>query len=553
VRALLILVAVSFMASAQLTREQKIADFQNLAALYSKHYSPYEWKKQQFGFDLLDIQPWLQRAADSRSDLDFYDICIEYVASLRDTHDVFAIPSTFVASLGFSVDIYDGKVLIDSIDRSRLPVRDYGFEIGDELIEVDGKPVEQLLAEYAKYAIQGNERSTRRRAASRIVTRPQNRMPRAHQIGDAAQLVVRRMNDSLETFNVPWRKTGIPLEVGPVPTPKRLAAASMAADDYMQPLRELQHSGTDEPYAELGNGVRNPIYALPSNFQQRLGRVAADWYFSGTFEVAGQRIGYIRIPTYAVGTPTAPLPQFDAEIAYFEANTDGLLIDQMRNPGGIVCYGESVAARLIPQPFRPIGFELRATWSHVNTFNINLQTARNANAPRHIIQLYEAIYNDLSVAYNEYRGLTGPLPLCQPGMIRQPATDSTGKPITYTKPIIMIIDEFSTSTADSVPAMLQDASRALLVGMRSNGAGGTNVNMSAGTYAEGTIGMTRGTMTRSRPIVTGDHPTAYYIENIGVRPDVEIDYMTRENLLNRGATFFNAVTQAAVEHIRRNR
>jgi hypothetical protein len=38
------------------------------------------------------------------------------------------------------------------------------------------------------------------------------------------------------------------------------------------------------------------------------------------------------------------------------------------------------------------------------------------------------------------------------------------------------------------------------------------------------------------------------VENIGVRPDIAVDYMTRANLLNGGASFVQAFIQA-VEHL----
>jgi len=56
---------------AQLTREQKATDFKALAGLYDKNYAPYQWKKQVFGFDLLNIQPWLDQVRESRDDLAF--------------------------------------------------------------------------------------------------------------------------------------------------------------------------------------------------------------------------------------------------------------------------------------------------------------------------------------------------------------------------------------------------------------------------------------------------------------------------------------------------
>ena len=133
-----------------------------------KSYAPYEWKRQFVDFDLYNIKPWLARVAAVKNDLDFYEIMVEYVASLQDTHDAFSLPSDFVASLGFSVDIYDGKVLIESINRTTLPIAKYPFVIADELVSVDDRSVEELLTAFAKYGAQGNPRSTRRISAARI-------------------------------------------------------------------------------------------------------------------------------------------------------------------------------------------------------------------------------------------------------------------------------------------------------------------------------------------------------------------------------------------------
>src|SRR6187399_2427439 len=118
----------------QLTPEQKEQDFDVLAGLYAKNYAPYEWKKQAFGFDLLRTAPWLERVRSSKSDLEFYEICIEYVSSLQDSHVWFGVPSDFRATLNIGLDIYDGKVLIEAINRTRLPLARFPFVIGDEVV-----------------------------------------------------------------------------------------------------------------------------------------------------------------------------------------------------------------------------------------------------------------------------------------------------------------------------------------------------------------------------------------------------------------------------------
>lgn len=553
---------------AQLTPEQKEADFNVLASLYAKHYAPYEWKKQAFGFDMLRTGSWLERVRQSKSDLDFYEICVEYVASLRDTHDSFALPSDFVASLSIGLDIYDGKVLIETINRTRLPAARFPFAVGDELVSVDGVEAAKLLEDFAKYAIQGNPRSTRRLAAARISVRPQSRMPHAPDLGDSATVVIRRMSGAEETYVLPWTKTGTPLKVGPVPSPRLTASAggngnrgASRADledpespvpAYEKVWRELQFSGVGDSEGLLGYGARTPVFNPPPGFTLRLGGAAADFFLSGTYQAAGQRIGFIRIPNYG-SLSNVVLQQFEREIAFFEQNTDGLVIDQMRNTGGFLCFGENIVARLVPGEFRPIGYELRASRSRLVGFDAALNSARAANADQWIIDLYENLFRQINQSYSENRGLTGPIPLCGASMTRQSATDAAGRPIAYTKPFVMLIDEFSTSTADSVPAMLQDAGRGILLGMRTNGAGGTNTRFDAGAYSEGTAGMTLGTMTRKAPIATPDYPTAHYIENIGVQPDIVVDYMTRDNLLQAGRPFVNAFTEAIVEAIRTGR
>src|SRR4051812_16320921 len=100
-------------AFADLSADQKALDFQILAGLYAKNYALYGWKRDFVHFDLFDLKPWLDRVQKSKGDLEFYEICAEYVASLNDAHSAFLVPSNYRADLRIRVDIYDGKVLIE--------------------------------------------------------------------------------------------------------------------------------------------------------------------------------------------------------------------------------------------------------------------------------------------------------------------------------------------------------------------------------------------------------------------------------------------------------
>ena len=461
-----------------------------------------------------------------------------------------------------TVDIYDGKVLIESITRSLLPVATYPFVVGDEIVSIDGTDVEQLLKDFAKYSIYANPISTRRMAATRLISRPQSLMPHAPDIGESGTVVVRRQSGALETYAIPWQKTGTPLEVGPVPSPAvRLqrrasrAAPKASADepDYMRLLNETAWSGVDTTYTGVLNyGARNPIYlaGLPATFSRRLGGSAADFFYSGTFAYQDLTFGYIRIPNYAPASQTTAAQQFQREIDFMSANTDGLIVDEMRNTGGNLCFGEELASRLIPYQFHATGFQLRAFWTRLLGFYNQMINAKTQGAPQDVIERYELVYKALVDANAQNRGLTIPVPLCTSSLDRNPATDASGNVIAYQKPIMMLVDEFSISTADSVAGMFQDAGRGRLYGMRTNGAGGNNTSFDAGPFSEGFTGMTIGLQVRKDPITTDDYPATPYIENVGVRPEVVNDYMTRDNLLQGGAPFVRDFLDSMAAYVR---
>lgn len=559
--AVLILSAASA-AGQNLTQAQKESDFRQLVDTINGWYSPLDWKKELFGFDGLEIRPWLERVANTRTDLEFHEVCIEYIASFRDTHTTYVLPSDFVARLGFTVDLFDGKVLIDSIDRILLRPADYPFTIGDEVLSVDGVPAAELVERFMKYSPQGNEQSSRRLAANRIVTRSQSRMPHAPEVGEQAVVEIRRINGNVETYTIRWTKTGTPLEVGPVPGIRGAASGRSArstrgsTEDYMVELERLQHSGVspgDVEMAVLNYGLRNPIFlgGLGSGFTRRLGGAPADFFYSGVFVYQGLRIGFLRIPNYSPPSTATALQQLDNEIAFFEANTDGLIVDQMRNPGGSACFAETVMQRLSPNSFWATGFELRAMYWRMLLYYNAMINAKAANASPEVIQQYELIYKAMADANKRGRGVTEPISICTSSLWRDPArAASDGRMLVYTKPAMMIIDEFSASGGDSMASMFQESKRGLLYGMRSNGAGGNNSTVDVGAYSEAYIGVTIGTQTRHSAVSVEGYPATNRIENVGVHPDVVNDYMTRDNLLQGGAPFVRQFLDRMTEYIR---
>ncbi len=544
----LLLVSLVLPAAGQLTTEQRRSDMTQLANLFAKYYAPYEWKRDALGFDLMDLQPWLERASAAKDDIEFMEILTDYAASLDDGHVGVFFPSSFVARLGFSADVYEGKVLIDTISRSLLPQSRYPFEIGDEVVSVDGRPVGELLKEFGKYYAGGNPRTKARVAAARIFTRVQQVMPSAARTGESATVVIRRASGEEQTFNIPWTKSGLPMEAaGGAVSPKsalRLHAAE--AEERVSPYAIYRVPRPAR--ATIGWGDRNPIFALPSNFVRRRGATAADSFLSGTFEFDGFRIGYIRAPDFEPASISGALAQFDAEIRFFQANTDGLIIDVMRNPGGYGVYCEELLRRVIPRQFRTIGFEIRATADWIQYFEDSLAEARLFLQPDWVLRALEMNLGFIRTAYGEVRGRTGPISLNGTGTLELLPVSYA-----YTKPLMVLTDELSASAADFFPAVIQDNGRGIIFGYRTMGLGGGPTPFDATYYTESFAYVTRSLMVRKAPVKTPEFPETHYIENVGVRPDIEVDYMTRDNLMNRGRSFVQAFSEAMAAHIRKER
>jgi len=539
------------LASAQMTQEQKLSDFQQLVGLFSKRYAFTEWKKDAIHFDSLNLVPWINRINASKDDLDFFEICMEYVAANQDGHTTFELPTTFAAALGFTVDLYDGKLLIDNFDRKTLSATDFPVQPGDELVSIDGKPAADILAGYLRFVNDGNSRSAKRTAALLVTFRSQSFIPRAHEIGSTATVVVRRQSGNTETYTLPWHKLGYPYTVvGPAPNPNS-AVPARARDGgrrgyppLLQNLRSFRarHSRFDVIHA---SGLK-PMFSLPDSFTLRLGDGSFDDFYTGTFTANGVTIGYLRYPEFSFFSATA----LRNEVAFLQTRTDGLIIDMMGNPGGDACTMENFLQYFMPKGFHSIGESLRATWDYVMAYQdfMDFATDDGSFSDEELAQL-QAQLEAVRKAYAQNRGFTEPLPLCGFSQEIEPAMDRSGRNVAYTKPITVLTDELSYSAAELFAAIMQDEGRALIYGMRTDGAGGSPNDFAVGVYMEAGASIAQSRAVRKNPIRSPDFPTSAFIENIGVIPDKVNDYMTKDNLLQQGKPFVADFTKAMTDYI----
>ena len=145
----------------------------------------------------------------------------------------------------------------------------------------------------------------------------------------------------------------------------------------------------------------------------------------------------------------------------------------------------------------------RATASWLFSFASQLTLAELSNAPADVIQNLRNIYNEVLSAYNENRGRSAPVLLNATGSLTLPPAANA-----YTKPLLVLVDEFSASGADMFPAIIQDNQRGQSFGMRTMGAGGSVVGFNATAYTESFFRVTVSLMNRGQLVKAPGLPAA---------------------------------------------
>lgn len=558
--ATLSLLLCSLPAAAELTADQKVADFLQLAGVFSKRYAFLEWKKAALNYDGLDISSWLEKVRTSKDDLAFFNLCAQYVAGFQDSHIAFVTESTFTATLPISSDIYSGKIVIDNIDRTVLTEKSYPFQIGDEVASINAAPVANLFNALTPIMGNGDPDTTQRFAADALFYHDQSVVPDASNIPGYANVETVNSKGVHRIDTIKWSKSGIAYtEVGPVPTPsttqlragaRRSSASAKSAQPvpaWQQRLMSLQNFRLPRHRYLAGFDALAPFFAMPDSFKQRLGNPQTDFYFTGTFSAGGHTIGFVRIPDFEFFDEMS----FQTEIQFMQTNTDALVVDVTRNPGGDGCAVQQTAAYLIPKPFQALGERTRATWDFVIGFELDAQDAQAEGATPDQVKILQQWASNALAAYKANRGFTETLPLPCGGfnLTVDPAMDSSNKVIAYTKPILVLTDNLSASAAELFAAMMQDNKRSTQFGMRTMGAGGAVFIETATTYADAIIYMPETILIRSHNVQVDGLPVAPYIENIGVRPDIEFDYQTVDNLTQQLKPFVDGFTKAVLNLI----
>ncbi|MBT3182115.1 MAG: protease-like activity factor CPAF [Deltaproteobacteria bacterium] len=548
------IIAVSSSANALFTRDQRISDAQTLIALFEHRYAPLQWKEDLLGISFDDLISGLIAEAykENLTDLEFYAAMAKFSGGVKDTHNWFIIPSNYRADLGFTCDYVEGRVLIAGINRVKLPKDLFPYERGDELISMNGTTVHAIIDELSEYASEGNPLAEKRFLASDLTHRRQRYFPYIP-TGNVTLEIFSQSRGTSESTALQWEMRGKPLAATTnnpllIPVQPEISKTTDTSSDEMKnPLERLRWSAIDPERATSG-WIRDPepFFPMWGSYVNRTDSPLV----SGIFLLNGYRIGFLRIPTWAPPGWDAWLEFLEKQIPYLEKETDALLIDQTDNGGGSICLGETVSEFLVNEPIPANLFQIRANRHFLQMMEewyIELTGLANQSKDQEIAR---KIIEEIRDAIEEERPLTDPISICFSDGYIHPHTTKTGIKTVYTKPILMLINEWSISTADMTPAPLQDAGRAVMFGGTTCGAGGNVETTSVIGHSDFRISQTESLTVRPTAIMTENGVPTNYLENVGVIPDVPYE-VTADDFVNGYQGYKKAVEETLLKMLKK--
>jgi C-terminal processing protease CtpA/Prc len=114
------------------------------------------------------IEPALDRVRETKSDQDYYDLMLEQMARLKDTH-------TRILSYPGQPRLESPPVILNQVESKVAVIRAHAttsLKAGDVIVSIEGRPVEECLAEHLKRVCNSTERGRVSEGCGRLLRRP---------------------------------------------------------------------------------------------------------------------------------------------------------------------------------------------------------------------------------------------------------------------------------------------------------------------------------------------------------------------------------------------
>ncbi|MES2963442.1 MAG: protease-like activity factor CPAF [Bdellovibrionota bacterium] len=543
--AAVLLVAVS--AFAATLAEDTITELYAMKSIYNAQYAPAAWKKQYASYDLeTEVKKGIA-AVQSKSQLSIADtrkVFSDFVYAMKDYHVSVQFNSTESATLPLRVKGAEGRLFLVDVDRTKLSNVAFPFQLGDELVTIDGRSANDVVTDVQQWNIANVDVTDRALAEMRLFRRSGAsgyKVPKG-----PVTLGLRRKGETLvREVQLLWNYS--PEKVAPRGTfsTSAIAAALLKAKtNHFAPKMTVAFAGLEPSFGVYDLGARQSF--IPDLGKKEWESAADVEFYAYTFTNAdGKRIGYVRIPGYTPDDAAKAVKDMATILQKFQAETDSLVIDQVNNPGGSVFYLYALASLMTDQPLITPRHRMTVTQADVvDALNMIAQldqikteddvakavpSGEMGGYPVSLefIKFMKSYAQFLVDEWNAGRSLTEPYWIAgvdkiNPGVVQ------------YTKPTMIIVNELDFSGGDFFPTIMQDNKRVKVFGTRTAGAGGY-INS---VQIPNNVGIAGFSITGSIAERVNGQP----IENLGVTPDVAYS-MTADDVQNGYQGYVKAILE----------
>lgn len=571
---LMIVPSLFFGMTQEQLKEKMIDDLKVIENCFEVKYALKEWKKIFNGWDLKEQMSFAKKKILQKEQItvrDYQMIVKQFFNSPYDYHVDVNFFSTAISFLPFKIKSAEGRYFIDelhtvtedSLGSPNKKTIDL-LAVGDEILEFNGKPIALALEEFRIQELGDNNSPTNYAYAQYYFTQrigeightlaegPVNILVRSCKTAEVSKHTLHWEVINEEITDAPY-KTGFYFPFSSPNKQKKIHPfflKEMTLSSHYALLKANRQIFLDRHFFEEEDEEEEDHFDLKrkNGYLPDLGEVI--WEAPSTFKyrayvfknAEGRKIGYIRIHDYLANVDHPK--HFSFLINIFEDKTDALVIDQLDNPGGILLYSYTVASMLITEPIELFPQKVTLTQEDLY-FALNdskeLAKANNKEKDEDILgfpaeQFFECLKHNVKFIideWNEGRQLTA-LDYVYGIKYLMPHTWGT-----YSKPILVLINERAGSCGDLLPALLQDNHRATLFGKNTAGGGGYVLESEHPSQ----FGISSYRLAGSFVERYNKQP----IENLGVSPDIPYELTIADLQGNEGGERYQDYIKAVNE------
>ena len=195
---------LSFQVSAATEQQKKMVRFiDSIAGVYDSMYAPALWKKEFANWTLAAsvTEAKSKVLAKEVTISEYHKIVNQLILSMKDYHVSMTFFATEEASLPFTIRGTEGRYFIVHIDRDKLPQDSFPFKNGDEVLEMGGVKVDEIVKSL-KATLGQNTNETDQALAEMMLTK--RRASRAQEVVKGPITITLKSNGKIVEHQLIW-------------------------------------------------------------------------------------------------------------------------------------------------------------------------------------------------------------------------------------------------------------------------------------------------------------------------------------------------------------